>query len=1126
MRRIFQPTQVYSLPHAGTQGLSGATAGVAQQPHATGELSYHGALEQLLRTLRPNLTVVHEPTRTVVGRPDFALLHQHAPVGYVEAEAYNADLDNLLPHAKAQTDAFRQHLENFLLTNFLEFRLYRAGQETMRARLPQPPPHGKIPLSQRDADECLQLLQAFLSYAPAPVADAHTLARQLAQRARLLKTTVEQSLNAQLKLPPDQPLELRNLYHALQRTLLPDLKPSDFADLYAQTLAYGLFAARCYAPQPPFTRHDAARIIPDTIPFLKRFLGTLTMHSLEPELEWLLDDLASLLERAEMSAILQDFGRRTGREDPVVHFYEEFLAAYDPDLREVRGVYYTPEPVVQCLVRAVDAVLRREFGMEGLMDERALMLDPACGTGSFLYEIVRQVHAQVCQQLGAGQWADYARQYLLPRLFGFELLMAPYTIAHLKLALELQHLGAPPAERLRIYLTNALEPAVKTAELLLGEFITREANEAAAVKRDKPILVVLGNPPYSGHSANRSYVEVQETVGGRTRKRKQPTWIGKLLEDYKQVDGQPLEEKNPKWLQDDYVKFIRFAEWRIEQTGQGVVAFITNHAYLDNPTFRGMRAHLLHTFQRLYIVNLHGNARRKERAPNGSPDENLFDIQQGVAILIAVRAPDKFPSAVGKANTLDESANIGDESANTLDESANIGDESANTLDESANIGDESQNTLDESANIDDGDDNAPVWYCDVWGSREAKYAFLREATLDTIDWTPILPRAPMYLFVPQDTAREAEYLQGWRIPDIFPVHSVGIVTARDGLTIHPTPDAVWQTVCELVALEPEKARERFRLGERVSRERIQSLLDDLKGAGVPDPSAKKHITPILYRPFDVRYTFYTGKPNGFHERPRPEVMRHLLAGENVALITLRQQSRDAEWRNVGITDTLAESSVISNYTREIGYVFPLYLLSEARGAQEALLPEVGRKANLSEAFLEALAGVLGQTPAPEAVLGYLYAVLHSPAYRARYAEFLKRDFPRVPLPPDGATFDALARLGNALIDLHLLRDPVLQTPSCKYPVAGDHRVERVAYDPSAQRVWINGTQYFEPVSPEVWAYRVGGYQVCHKWLDDRKGTTLSYDERLTYQKMITALERTLALQVQIDAVAHRAWGW
>jgi predicted helicase len=619
-----------------------------------------------------------------------------------------------------------------------------------------------------------------------------------------------------------------------------------------------------------------------------------------------------------------------------------------------------------------------------------------------------------------------------------------------------------------VHKINALEPAVKTSELLLGEFITREAEAAAEVKRDKPILVVLGNPPYSGHSANRSYVD---------RKRKQPTWIGKLLEDYKQVDGQPLRERQQKWLQDDYVKFIRFAEWRIEQTGQGVVAFITNHAYLDNPTFRGMRAHLLHTFQRLYIVNLHGNARRKERAPNGSPDENVFDIQQGVAILVAIRKPNNFPNA----DAIDK---------------------------------------------IGNPDDTAPVWYCDVWGSRDAKYDFLRTATLESIRWTPLTPRAPMYLFVPQDAAHEAEYLQGWRIPDIFPVHSVGIVTARDGLTIHRTPDAVWQTVCELVALEPEAARERFRLGKDVRDWSVARAQQDLREAGVPNESAKARIVPILYRPFDVRYTFYTGRSRGFHCMPRPEVMRHLLAGENVALITLRQQSRDAEWRNVGITNTLAESSVISNYTREIGYVFPLYEYPKTKSEQGALLPHEGREANLNAEYLQELAGVLGQTPVPESVLGYLYAVLHSPAYRAQYAEFLKRDFPRVPLPPDKATFNTLAQFGSALIDLHLLRDPALRTLSCKYPVAGDHRVERVEYDEKAGRVWINGAQYFEPVSPEVWAYRVGGYQVCHKWLDDRKGTTLSYDERLTYQRIVTALERTLALQAEIDAVARGAWGW
>ena len=416
--------------------------------------------------------------------------------------------------------------------------------------------------------------------------------------------------------------------------------------------------------------------------------------------------------------------------------------------------------------------------------------------------------------------------------------------------------------------------------------------------------------------------------------------------------------------------------------------------------------------------------------------------------------------------------------------------------------------------------------YCDVWGSREAKYDLLREATLESIRWMPLTPRAPMYLFVPQDAAHEAEYLQGWRIPDIFLEHSTGTFTARDGLTIHRTPDAVWRTVCEFVAMEPERARERFHLGtDSVSGWSVARAQQDLREAGVPNESAKVHITPILYRPFDVRYTFYTGKSSGFHLRPRYGVMRHLLAEENVALVVGRAGAAtgDEEWNIVFVAQQPVDLNI---FRRGGGEVYPLYLLPDTAGAQKALLPHEGCEANLNAEYLQELAGVLGHAPAPESVLGYLYAVLHSPAYRARYAEFLKRDFPRVPLPPDKATFDALAQFGSALIDLHLLRDPALNTPSCKYPVGGDHRVERVEYDEKAQRVWINGAQYFEPVPPEVWAYRVGGYQVCHKWLDDRKGATLSYDERLTYQRIVTALERTLALQAEIDAVARGAWGW
>ncbi len=405
------------------------------------------------------------------------------------------------------------------------------------------------------------------------------------------------------------------------------------------------------------------------------------------------------------------------------------------------------------------------------------------------------------------------------------------------------------------------------------------------------------------------------------------------------------------------------------------------------------------------------------------------------------------------------------------------------------------------------------MFYYDLWGRREAKYAFLDSHGLETIAWTPLTPRAPMYLFVPQDVSLQAEYERGWRVPDIFPTHSVGIVTARDSLTIHWTPDEVWRVVESLVELEPEQARQRF--GISGDPDRVRRLLQDLREAGVPSEEAKAKITPILYRPFDVRYTFYTGKVNGFHERPRPEVMRHLLAGENMALITVRSQSQqEAQWSKVFITRLPNEG----HFNTDINYTFPLYLYTEAE-AQGGLWSG-GRRVNVSEEFLKALEG----EASPEAVLAYIYAILHAPRYRARYAEFLRRDFPRIPLPPHREAFDRLAALGQQLIALHLLEHPSLEIPLCKFPVAGENKVERVRYE--AERVWINERQYFEPVPSEAWAFRVGGYQVCEKWLADRKGRVLSFEEILTYQRIVSALAKTVALQAEVDGVCKEAWGW
>ncbi|MCS7193018.1 MAG: N-6 DNA methylase, partial [Armatimonadetes bacterium] len=1046
----------------------------------TDELSFHSLLKEFLESVakevNSKVAFIHEPRRTRFGRPDFVAHIDGLPIGYVEAEAINANLDDLQGDAKDQNERFKANLDNFLLTNFLDFRLYREGKEVAVARLPQPKESCK--LTEAEVNQLHHLLEAFFSWQGLGIGTPKELAIHLARRARQLRN---ETLNALCPFDPNAPSncqhDLCGLRDAFREVLLPDLNNNDFADMFAQTVTYGLFAARCEFSNTSklFNRSQAASLIAKSNPFLANLFHQIIKPDLDERIAWIIDDIAQLLSKADMAAILQYFGRKFSKEDPVVHFYETFLAEYDPQLREIRGVYYTPDPVVSYIVRSIDALLKKHFNMpDGLANERALILDPACGTGTFLSWVIRLVHEIVTSKLGIGAWKSYVGQRLLPRLFGFELLVAPYAIAHLKLALQLREMGYELGgkERLQIYLTNALEELKPHPRLKLGRFISNEANAAAEIKCKKPILVVLGNPPYSGHSANRSWV----TEKGKRKL----TWIGRLLEDYKQVNGQPLGERNPKWLQDDYVKFIRFAQWRIEKTGEGIVGFITNHAWLENPTFRGMRWNLFKAFSEIYILNLHGNVRKKEKAHDGSKDENVFDIQQGVAIFLAVKCKGETQKGETKTRNADQPT--------------------------------------------------CKVFYADLWGERKSKYDYLAENDVTKTQWLQLTPTSPLYLFVPQDTNLQREYEQGFKVTEIFPVYSVGIVTARDKLTIHFTPDDVWETVKKFVRLAPEEARKEFDLGKDVRDWKVEWAQKDLREAGVPDENARKKVVPILYRPFDIRFTFYTGKSRGFLCMPRPEVMSHMLAGENWGLITARQKSQQSEsWALVGVSKFIIESCAISNKTKEINYLFPLYLytLTDQITAPNQVTDEQGRRLNLSDKFLEALAERLGlprtepfklpEGITPEDIFGYIYAILHSRQYRKRYAEFLRRDFPRIPLTSNRELFFELAKLGKELVAVHLFEN-VPDLGYGKLEVAGSNEIERVHYDEVHQRVYINANQYFAPVPKKVWEFRIGGYQPAEKWLKDRKGRKLEFSDIEHYRKILHAIAETLRLMDKIDA--------
>jgi len=966
-----------------------------------------------------------------------------------------------------------------------------------------------------------QWSQAFTAAHRETISTSQALASRMARLASAIRLLVLQTVEAEQEGGP-----FHRLYAEFKRVLIHDLDADDFADMYAQTVTYGLFTARAMpftavagaVPDLPFDLEHVAAFIPPTNPFLRDLFAACIQADLDDnevmDLEGLgVGELVTLLQRANMESILQDFGRQTRGEDPVIHFYESFLREYDPEKKVRRGVFYTPDPVVSFIVRSVDALLRSEFDCpDGLATPSLpppnptretriptkrlvsdlgevpaqrtvgvftpIILDPACGTGTFLKYVIEQIYNRFVEKHRArGQaevhrlWNEYVPKHLLPRLYGFELLAAPYSVAHMKLGLKLRETGYDfgSDERLRVYLTNTLQ-WVDEVPRTATEFLAHESEEAGRVKSQTPITVVIGNPPYSGHSANAS-----------TNQDGTLNFIGRLLRDYYFVDEQPLGERQPKWLQDDYVKFLRWAQWKIGETGAGIVAMITNHGYLDNPTFRGMRQQLMLIFDEIYVLNLHGNTKKKETALDGSKDENVFDIQQGVAISFMIK----------------HSKNKG----------------------------------------------YAKVFHADLFGLREYKYEWLmtHHNDLGTVEWDEITPQAPFYLFIPQDENLREEYEFGWKLPELVLESNVGFVTARDSFVIAIDYDELNRHLEEFRSsgnkVPSEVLKQNYNLKDtsswnlEIARERLRS-----------NPDWKKEFTKCSYRPFDTRNIYYS---KIMLERPVYQIQKHMLSGPNIGLVCTRQQSIQGDWTLIGVTDKIIESSYISNKTAEINYLFPLYLYpSEELELQKSLFGSPrgigigGRRPNLSPQFIAEVekrlglkfipdgAGDLHATFGPEDVFHHMYAVFHSPSYRQRYAEFLKIDFPRLPLTSNLDLFRQLCGLGAELVALHLLEHSVLEKPITKFTGWAENGVAKGFPKYKDGTVLINPQQGFAGVPPDVWEFHVGGYQVCQKWLKDRRGRQLSAEDIAHYQKIVVALKETIRLMGEVDEAIESAGGW
>lgn len=1009
------------------------------------EESYYKHLAELIsnfsmekRNKKVDITIL--PKKTDAGNPDFRIWDGRQKItGYIEAKDLDADLDRI--EDSEQVQRYLLTFPNFILTNFTEFRLYRNGELIDKTSIARPFIIKKLstlpPIENQD--KFFELLERFLDFSLPNTYTAKSLAVELAKRTRFLDEVVREELK--LGTP-----SIHSFYKVFKEYLIAGISEKDFADIYSQTITYGLFAARLRT-NGDFNRKLAYDFIPKSIGILRDVFKFISLEDIPQQMEIIIDDISEVLNVADVRKILKQYYREGKGSDPVLHFYETFLTEYDPSTREKRGVYYTPEAVVSFIVRSVHQLLKDKFKIyDGLASDKVTVLDPAGGTLGFIAKAIEVAVEQLIKSESQGLIHLLIQEHILKNFYAFELMMAPYAIGHMKISFLLEEYGylMKDNERVKYYLTNTLD----LKELEESKFpgmssLSAESHEAGKVKKEVPILVIVGNPPYSGHSEN---------VG---------EWISEAIKEYYQVDGEPLGEKNPKWLQDDYVKFIRFAQWKIDQAGEGIIGFITNHSFLDNPTFRGMRRSLMNSFNEIYVLDLHGNSLKKEKAPDGSKDENVFDIKQGVAISFFIKYKQK------KTKT---------------------------------------------------------IYHYEIYGTREIKYDWLQKNHIKKVQWKKINPQPKYYLFAPMDEKLSSRYNSFQKVNEIFPVNSVGIVTARDNLTIRWSEEEVWNTVMSFIRMEPENARRAFGLGSDARDWKVHLAQEDLKKSG-PD---KKNIKPILYRPFDIRYTYYTGNSSGFHCRPRPEVMQHLLK-ENLCLITIRRSRSQDKWNFAFVSNNLVSGSTAIS-SLDINYAFPLYLYREGQHKRRGSFIQLmlfepaetyfHREPNINQELIFKLKENFKKEVTPEEIFYYIYAVLYSNVYRSKYSALLKLDFPRIPFPKSYNLFSKLSLSGKELVELHLLISKELKNVKAKFPVLGNNKVEKVEFESSKSKsgkVWINDNQYFEDINEQVWNYKIGGYQVCIKWLSDRKGKVLNKEEIITYRKIGVAIQKTMELQKEID---------
>ncbi|EAH7111663.1 DNA methyltransferase [Campylobacter jejuni] len=1070
------------------------------------EHTHRTALQNLLQAIKDNqdkqnkISIKQEPNNDKEGRgaPDFLITKDFLTLGYIENKRVNANLDNIIK--SDQILKYTKLSPNIILTDYLRFILLSLNDKNeiiicKEVKICSLDEIKRVIKNQSLLDtktqELNELFSIFFSKIPNPINSALDFANHLSLRTRILKDELLLSSKNETLL---------SLFNTFKETLYKELSYEEFCDSFAQTLTYSLFLAKLNNDTAKeIDLNNAKKFIPKSFPLIRSMSGFLddSFENLE-NIKWLLEEIINIINHIDITSIIKElnktgekdlFNRPTilsTHKDPYLHFYETFLASYDPKLREVRGVYYTPAPVVIFIINAIDEILKQDFnhkkGLSEALDKNITLLDFATGTGTFLLEAFRKALEPISKNS-----VNYNPKALIDKFCGFEFLIAPYTIAHLKISQSFKEEFNSPLnddESLKIALTNTLyfksiskeQNDQNTLFTLID--LTKEFKKAQKIKEEQ-ILIITGNPPYSGASSNKGLYEdeIKISYGLEPSKanlsKEQKKYINLYFQEktkqntktFKAIyEKHKLEnEKNTKWLLDDYVKFIRFAQSKIDSQESGIFAFISNNSFLDNPTFRGMRYSLMQSFDKIYILNLHGDVNKKEKAPDGSKDDNVFDIKQGVSINIFIK-----------------------------------------------------QNSKAKNTNI---------YYHDLYGKRKDKYEFLYENDLNSIKWTLVKNNEPFYLFLPQNNDLLEEYNKGVSVKDMFMLSGVGICSKRDNIVFHNNKENLMQLLKDLNTKTKDELYKIYDIGEDSRDWKLDSAI---KAVNKNCDNLENFIKKCHYRPFDKKWTYYIENSKAFMAYPVYDIFEHFLENENIGLNVSRQSKLNGGWQYAFITNSLVDLSLMGGGNTGAGYIFPLYLYPTIR-SKKFLKKEnpnfneenfTSKIENFKESFRTFIDELYKEKFSPEDILGYIYAVLFHKIYREKYLDFLKIDFPKIPFTKDKNTFKNLSKLGLKLINLHLLKNDELDfnvgEALFKDIKNKNFKIQKIKYNKDVKELFINESLYFNKVSPEIYEFKIGGYAVLDKYLKSHKEEDIDHKH---FTLIIQTLDETLKIQDEISKI-------